>query len=532
MPKFLKNDTITLLEAGAEAFLLGLYGLAMPSQRHLHKKETKYAPIIGLFGSSAELLAKACLIQAKGRGAMFRDKDPTKGVYRFGNEIIDTLKKYIKDEDDCIAYLWGNADDHQDQKQKMIHYLGKFKLLQELRANGLHAGLGCSRDILVSTAGEIYEFITLLSQSKRLRPYLKNLPAPETTIRDREAIIEDLARRFRSSKSQENKIDNLRDMYLVLPYIPEMKPDWVDKFDKIAISPNTENDLTYLSKTLSDAHSIYLLKNQGGPDSFPVRVEPQNPDALPIAIQNIKRELKTTPDKFNNDVLSANTRLEEGRLDLPIDDFIIDLYILGLKEAKVLTSEKNELTAQQAWPFIIAAYSTNGTPRPCWFIVRACNDIKSLIAYVKKAKQYGNGYLHRRIPDLIHSLEAIENDCSISFSEAKDSIFKEIYPYKMKYESLLKENNNPFTPEFLKKYPISENLNPIIHEYITGKKNAGNTLAAILEKDALTDNDKKACRELIQFCFNDSDKNGLVFYLAHRSFKRISIQSKKNDVFY
>ena len=52
MPKFLKNDTITLLEAGAEAFLLGLYGLAMPSQRHLHKKETKYAPIIGLFGSA------------------------------------------------------------------------------------------------------------------------------------------------------------------------------------------------------------------------------------------------------------------------------------------------------------------------------------------------------------------------------------------------------------------------------------------------------------------------------------------------
>ena len=169
MPKFLKNDTIALLDGGTEAFLLGLYGMAMPTQRHLHKKETKYAPIIGLFGSSAELLVKACLVQAKGLVSMFRDGDITKGVYRFGNETIEDLRKYIRDEDACISYLWGNQNDHEEQKKQILHYLGKFKLLQELRANGLHAGLGCSRDIVVSTAGDIYEFILLLSQSKKLR---------------------------------------------------------------------------------------------------------------------------------------------------------------------------------------------------------------------------------------------------------------------------------------------------------------------------------------------------------------------------
>ena len=443
MPKFLKNDTIALLDGGTEAFLLGLYGMAMPTQRHLHKKETKYAPIIGLFGSSAELLVKACLVQAKGLVSMFRDGDITKGVYRFGNETIEDLRKYIRDEDACISYLWGNQDEHEEQKKQILHYLGKFKLLQELRANGLHAGLGCSRDIVVSTAGDIYEFILLLSQSKKLRPYLKNIPAPEATIRDREAIIEDLSRRFRSAKGIENKIDSLRSMYLVLPYIPEMKPDWVDEFDKIAVAPNTENDLTYLAKTLSDAHSIYLLKNRGGKDGIPVRVDPQNPDALPIAIQNIKRTLKTTPDKFNNDVLSANTRLEEGRLDLPVDDFLIDLYILGLEETKVLTAENAKLTAQQAWPFVAAAYSTNGTPRPCWFIIRVCDEIDQLIAYVKKAEKYGNGYLRRRVPQLIRSLEAIKDNNSISFTGAKDPIFKEIYPYKIKCENIAKESITP-----------------------------------------------------------------------------------------
>ena len=513
MPKFLKNDTIALLEGGLEAFLLGLYGMAMPTQRHLHKKETKYAPIIGLFGASAELLIKACLVQAKGLASMFKDGDITKGVYRFGNETIEDLRKYIRDEDICISYIWEDQDIHQEQKERMLYYLGKFKLLQGLRANGLHAGLGCSRDIVVSTAGDVYEFILLLSQSKKLRPYLKNIPAPEATIRDREAIIEDLSRRFRSAKDIESKIDSIRGMYLVLPYIPEMKPDWVDVFDKIAIAPDTENDLTYLAKTLSDAQSIYLLKNRGGSDGIPVRVDPKNPDALPIAIQNIKRTLKTTPDKFNNDVLSANTRLEEGRLDLPVDDFLIELYTFGLEKAQILNAENAKLTAQQVWPFVVTAYSTNGTPRPCWFIIRACDETDQLIAYVKRAANYGNGYLRRRISQLIYSLEAIKNQKNISFAGAKDSIFKEIFPYQIKCENLSNENKNPFTPDFLKRYPISESISPIVHEYIVGNNNAGNTLAAILEKDVLTDGDRKACLLLLPFCFEDEDKNGLVSIL-------------------
>lgn len=147
-----------------------------------------------------------------------------------------------------------------------------------------------------------------------MRPYLKNVPAPEATIRDREAIIEDLTRRMKTAKKDSSKVELLRSMYIVLPYVPEIKPDWVDTFDRIAVSPPTEGDLSYLAKTLSDARSIYLLKNRGGKEGVPVKVEPQNPNALPIAIQNIKRTLNTTPDKFNNDILTANTRLDEARL--------------------------------------------------------------------------------------------------------------------------------------------------------------------------------------------------------------------------
>lgn len=266
MPKFLKNTTIVLLDAGVESYILALYGMAMPSLRPIKKAETKNAPVCGLLGAAAELLVKACLVQAKGKAAMYQNGDISSGVYKFGSEVIEELRRCVRDEDACVSYIWNNSEDHKTQKEQLLNCIGKFKLLQAERASGLHAGIGSSRDITVAAATDIYEFIQLLSESKKLKPYLKNVPAPEATIRDREVIIEDLSRRYRAAKDDLTKTTLLRNMYLVLPYIPELKPDWIDAFDRIAESPPTEDDLSYLAKTLSDAHSIYLLKNRGGKD--------------------------------------------------------------------------------------------------------------------------------------------------------------------------------------------------------------------------------------------------------------------------
>ncbi len=419
----------------------------------------------------------------------------------------------IRDEDDRISYIWGNPDEHADQKAKLLHCLGKFKLHQELRANGLHAGRGCSRDIAVALATDIFDFIQLLSQSKKLKPYLKNVPAPEATVRDREAIIEDLTRRLHSANDYKTKVDLLRGMYIVLPYVPEIKPDWIDAFDKVSVLPPAEKDLSYLAQTLSDAHTIYLLKNRGGKEGIPVRIESDNPEALPIAIQNIKRTLKTTPDKFNNDILTANTRLDEERLDLPLDEFLVDLYALGLDGAGVLTTAYQKLTAQQAWPFVAAAYSTNGTPRPCWFIIRQCDEIDQLIAYMKRAETCGNGFLKRRMPDLIAALQAYQKHATVCLSNAKDSAFKDLTINKSKIENMSEEQKKPFTPAFLKKYLPSENVGAIIQDFIAGSKNAGNSLSAIMELDTLNESDRKAALMLLPLCFDGHNKNGLVSIL-------------------
>lgn len=527
MPKFLKDNTIALLDGGIEAYLLALQGMTMPSYRMHRKAETKYAPVVGLYGASAELLVKACLVQANGISAMYKDGNITSGTYRFGSEVITDLRRHIKAEDACISFIWEPGDSHTEQLNLLIHSLNKFKLLQELRASGLHAGLGCSRDIAVSTATDVYSFIQLLSRSKKLKPYLRNIPAPEPTIHDREAIIEDFTRRLGSVKDKPTKASLLRNMYLVLPYIPEMQPDWVDAFDRIAVAPPTDGDLSYLAKTLSDAHSIYLLKNKGGKDGVPVRIEPGNPNALPIAIQNIKRTLNTTPDKFNNDVMTANTRLNEKRLDLPIDGFIVDLYALGLNEAQVLTDNNQRLTAQQVWPFVASAYSTNGTPRPCWFIIHACDDINQLISYMKQVEKCGNGYLKRRMPALFSTLQAYKDGTAVNLRTATDSAFKEIRQFKSSADSLTEEQRRPFTPTFLRKYPLSNQASTIISDYIAGSKNAGNALSSILELETLVDGDRKAALVLLSLCVSNADKNGLVSVLRTDHLKGYISKARK-----
>lgn len=150
-----------------------------------------------------------------------------------------------------------------------------------------------------------------------------------------------MSRRVVAVDDDKEKMDLLRGLYIVLPYVPEVAPDWIERFANAEIAPPTKSDINYLVKSLDDAHSIYLLKNRGGKDGIPVRVEPDNPDALPIAIQNIKRTLSSNPDQFNNDALIANTRLENKYLDLPIDDFLVDLYALGSKMQELYKATHN-----------------------------------------------------------------------------------------------------------------------------------------------------------------------------------------------
>lgn len=527
MPQFMKGRAIELLYGGLENYCLALYGLALPYNRSPRYPDTRYAPIMGLLGASTELLCKACLVQSFGVSAMYKKGDRTQSVYKFGSDCIDELRRAVKNNDKQCEFLW-DIDNKEDQQSQILGYLQKFKILQVMRANGLHAGRGCSRDIAVASANDVYGFIQLLQRGKRLKPYLKLAVAPEPMVRDREAIIEDLSRRLDGQKDNEDKLDTLRGMYLVLPYIPDHEPEWLSLLERADVLPPSKEDVSYLIKSLNEAHSISLLKLRGGKEGLPVRIEPNNPGALPISIQNIKRKLSSIPDMFRNDALTANTRLDEGRLDLPIEDFLVDLFALNLENAGIIGAD-NKLTAESAWAFIVSAYSAAGTPRPCWDIIINCDEPDKLLTYIRKAKELGNGYFKNRADILIHWIDDYRHHRPFSFSQAyrskQNRALEEATKYTEGYEEF------ELAPQTIKARRLSPAVATLVHDCLLDKDNIGVYIEKILACQDLTVDDRSIVAMLMKKCTRYEQRNGIVAILRSEQMKSCRSEARKRMFF-
>lgn len=257
MPKYLSNDSIRLLEASLDFYIVAQLTSSFPDLRIRRAPETQYAITMGLLGSCVELLAKACLVQAKGSEMVKRN-----GFYKYGKEIIDEFKKGIQENDKDFSFLWEKIDEPDIFQDNIKDFLSKSRFLQDLRAHGFHAGKGPSRDVTVQCLNDIYAFIIGLRDCKRLKAYLSNIPTPIQPIISRGALIEDLARRLSAANELKEKAELLRAMYLVLPYIPDEAPEWLQAFDRISVTPE-ENDVEYLINTLQDAHKIHLYRQRG-----------------------------------------------------------------------------------------------------------------------------------------------------------------------------------------------------------------------------------------------------------------------------
>ncbi|HCC06807.1 MAG TPA: hypothetical protein DEP72_01390 [Clostridiales bacterium] len=515
MPRVLKKDTLTLIEGSLETYTLALYGLYVPYTRQRRNIESKYGPIMGLLGATVELLAKACLVQAKDVTHMYKNNNINSGVYKFGTEVIEELKQGIKNLDESFDFIWKDKSNQVEYRAILIEYLSKFKLVQELRAKGLHAGIGVSKDIVSSIINDIYDFMRLLSSSKRLGAYLKNLSQPEATVKDRLAILEDLSRRLAQATDIDRKTDCLRAMYLVLPYVPEKKPEWIDSFEQLAVASPNEQDVSYLVKTLTEAHSIYLLKQRGGKEGVPVKIDNNDPNAVPMSVQYLKRKLSELPDKFHQDVLSANTRFDEKRMDLPLGDFILDIYIAGIENTGILIEETDKLTAQQVWPFVASAISAQGNPRPYWFIIRRCDELDKLKSMLINAKSFGNAWYVKQVDDVVRGIDSIINQIPIANDiDRKKKTIKEI---RAGYEGFIKNEEDMqecLLPNNINKYKLSDQAANTIREYIVNGISAGVALDRILTQRNPGDGDKSIARKLMSVSYKYEDRIGLIAVMS------------------
>lgn len=407
MPSLLRYDTIRLFEASVEALHLAVSSLGAEKRVDFRQRSAEYAIEIGLLGSAAELAMSACMVQARGPEAI---KWPS-GQYKTAGTILDEFRELVSEPTAASSFLTEGVDDPTTHRTELREASKAFRLLMPVRAGGLHAGRGLVHEAVVIKANEVASCLDLLAISRRLGPYLQKIPRCLWYSRDRAVVIEDLRSKLEHSKG-EDRTSTLASIYLVLPDIPEEEPEWLQAFSRVSLAPKSR-DIEYLMSTLEDALPASLRRASNVAETVPVRVEPENPDALPIAPHLLRRQLNEVPDLWHADIATANGRLNQGSLDLPPIEAVQEVFALGLERAGVVQAGQN-LNAHESWPHIMASLSFQGTLGPYWFLVRRCGDLGQLKALLRQAAATGSTRLQRRVADSVHGIDAVHNGWQLS----------------------------------------------------------------------------------------------------------------------
>lgn len=531
MPRYLKSATISLLNAATEMYNLALIGVSMPRVSKKKMETTRYAPIVALLGSSLELVVKAFLVQGLGEREIYLNKNIDKGKFANINDLIKKLKCDIVSESEWIKPLLYGTKNDESRSKTMLEYLSKAQVFQFARSSALHGGQGFTKDITVTYINDIYQFFVFLSKNKKFKTYLKNIIAPEPPVKDREIIIEDLKRRIKKSNQFDDKVmTSLQNLLLVLPYIPDDAPNWIDTLDNILVSRPKYDDLVYWVQTLEQAHSISLLKNRGGKTGMPVRVEANNPDAIPITLGNFKRRLNNSRDIFYNSVVSANTWLEDGSIDLPSKEHLINLFDSSIEAIQV--EDHDMLTAEESWPFLAAAINYQGTPLPCFQFIKYCDELEKLRNIINKVKKFLKGYYIKRVDSLIALLEFKIKKKSFSWEEvitsSSDSIFLELKDFSSVYG---KHSTNSFDSTFIKEIQINDKTSLILENYISGDINAGNAIVEIIKNDIWEQDERKVIGKLLDECNDFTNRHAFKSILSNKTLSNYHTKARKRMFF-
>ncbi len=160
------------------------------------------------------------------------------------------------------------------------------------------------------------------------------------------------------------------------------------------ITTSYKYDLTFLLSILKGAKSLNLVKNSTSPNSIPVKIDPGNPNAIPIDPHYIKKEFTKEKDQFYADIGNANGRLTQNHLDLPPMKFVLLLFSNGIESIDSKYIE-GAMTAHESWPFIAASLSRTGTPGPYWYFINKTSDKEQLKSLIFKARKLGNAFFKK-----------------------------------------------------------------------------------------------------------------------------------------
>jgi len=415
MPSLLRFDAIRLLEASLEALGLAVSSLGSQKRVQFRQSSAEFAVEVGLIGAAAELAMSACLVQARGARAIVWPS----GQYKTASVILVDFQQLVRQSTASSSFITEAVSDPASHRQSLFDASRSFRRLIPIRAAGLHAGRGLVQEAVVSLANSVADFLDLLGGSRRLRPYLERVPRCLWYSRDRMLLIEDLSARLNHNSGPEQAV-LLSSIYLVLPDVPQEEPEWLDALARVSVAPR-QRDVEYLMETLDQAIPATLRRASAIGCTIPVRVDNANPAALPIAPHLLRRQFNQIPDLWHSDIATANGRLDQGALDLPPLDAVLDVFAIGLQRAGVI-EDGEQLNAHQVWPHIVASLNYSGTIGPYWFLVRQCQDLGQLAAILTRAAN-GRIRLEQRIEECLQGLECLRENRAVN---RHDSLFDDL----------------------------------------------------------------------------------------------------------
>jgi hypothetical protein len=467
MPTLMKADAVRLFEAAVESLSLAISGLASPPRLGLRRPESQFSAHIGLIGSASEMAMSACIAQAFGPTALMQPS----GHFLVGHMVREKFLKLVEAGSANSSFLFQGIADAAAHRNSLIAFTQRATRLISSRAGGLHAGRGLLHEATASIANDVADFLDVLALSSRVRPYLTNIPRVPLYTRERQVYVEDLRRRLGDAPSAQA----VASLYLVLPDVPGEKPEWVDALGRVSIAPK-DRDVVYLLSALQTALPATLVRVGGNGEALAVRVEQDNPHALPISPNFLRRNAQTIADQWYADIGTANARLAKGVLDLPPAEAIREGFAIGL-DAAGLPKGAAAFTPHEAWPFVAAAFRAQGTPGPYWFVVRRTGDIAALAGQLKIAHDKAKPrHLKDGIQECLHGIELIRKEEAIGSNDAVfRAVIDDVARAEEQWDKLMKT-----VSANLKTYPISEQASSRLNDILSNGTSVGDVVGELL----------------------------------------------------
>lgn len=497
------------------------------AQRPILPRESKLcdgAIEIGLIGTAAELSISACLYEVLGNTGILRKQD---GYYLTASEALRRFKKLLASSIPGLKPLLKGVDDEQKHLHELTNAASCYSVLFSARATGLHAGDGTSQDVLVHACSQVIQFLKILSRGSKWAPYLQGIPEPYHPPKNNKVLVDELfCSLYTKNPTEAGK--TIRSIFLVLPEISKDKPEWLEALSRVQVAPK-QDDLSILIKALKQSHVGDLSKVGKGVKALSVRVQNDNPNALPVHLGNFKKEYTCVFDEWRGEIAAANSKLEQGILDLPHIQTVYRFSAMGLSGLGIPDEElETGLSAHDLWPFMAAALNYQGTVGPCFFLARKLkhSEIGQLKALLSKAGEYSKR-LEKRSLDYLPLLCASASGKTLSKT---NTVFKEVKKSADAREEKLDNLENKIT-QLVGELP--EKLGDFLkltYDLYGQSDTAGELLVNLAIPQSLKiigDYSSRVFRPICEASTERDDLSGLTAVLATPSLQHIHTEARK-----